>query len=1117
MKRFIAILLVISMMMTGCISYLGGVGAAAAAPAGGHGFTVSETGSIDLIGVETTVYTHGKTGARVIHLGSDDKNRSLLIGFETPTIDNTGLPHILEHMSLGGSDKYPSPQIFFALIYQTYNTWMNANVFNSATLYHYASMSEDQLLLMSDFFMDAVFHPLLYADDLAFRREAWHYKLDDADAPLNIGGIVYNEMKGAIDINWQASQNMLNTLYPGSVAANNAGGVPEDILSLTYEDVVAYHQTYYHPSNMTVFLYGDLDIEPFLAVIGEYADLFEKQEIYVDKGIVPAFTEPVAAVFRFPMESTAQVENNAIIYYAVNLGQLSTEPFGAFGLLASVLNEEASPVKTKLREALPTANVSVSFEYTTAGENLSVVGRGLNESDADLFKSTVDAAIFEILAEGLDLELLEASIASNEFWMLYMSEMPNLGINLSMYMAWLSSTSPERINYFNDSIAALETMKNEYRNRYFENLIEEYIVNNPHTVLVVTVPAPGMQEELDARLRAELDALKERMTDGEINEILEQNAIFAAVMAEEAPVWMIESLNAVTVDNLPVEVRNYEVTEKEIGGVRAFTAEMSAGGINVTAVEYNAAAVTVEELHYLNLYAHLMGRVRTENYDLNTLQTKNARYLNNFGAAAFMQEFYDFSYLPVFSVQWMGLNDDQATAAALVAEMVTKTDLTDTDTIAGLLGRLRSSLRNQINNSIINVMYTRALANRYESYAYIDYMRGVEYFNFVNEAIELIENDPAAFTANLEAVRDKLVYLDGTVAVFVGNAEGVAAFEENLGFLTAHLREGAVPAADLSNIPRPADSEGLIIDATVQSNMFFAASEEIGLEFSGKLLPMGAIIDDAYLIPEVRYNLGAYGVFFVPSRHGIGTISFRDATVTETFAVYEAMADFIASLELEQSDIDRYIISTFSNETMPLGEISDALVSIYNVYQGFPEDYKLNMLHEMKTLTAADITAFAEYIAKAAETGLRSTAGGQSAILAHAELFDEIVYAFGVPGEGDEPQVLSRLDALQALFGEADGLYGYLVGEGIVLDIASPDDPMTREEFAYILAAALGWIPYDGEDAEIADAGDISEYAYRAVMATVFSGIFPLDGDGSFGPQEGVTFEYAMTVIGSLY
>ncbi|MBQ4231671.1 MAG: hypothetical protein II699_00190, partial [Lachnospiraceae bacterium] len=53
------------------------------------------------------VFSHTKTKARVAVISNDDDNKVFTIGFRTPVYNNTGVPHIMEHSVLCGSDKFP--------------------------------------------------------------------------------------------------------------------------------------------------------------------------------------------------------------------------------------------------------------------------------------------------------------------------------------------------------------------------------------------------------------------------------------------------------------------------------------------------------------------------------------------------------------------------------------------------------------------------------------------------------------------------------------------------------------------------------------------------------------------------------------------------------------------------------------------------------------------------------------------------------------------------------------------------------------------------------------------------------------------------------------------------
>ena len=70
-----------------------------------HGFTVQRAKSVPELQLAAVQLQHDKTGAGYIHVARDDKNNVFAIGFKTNPNDDTGVPHILEHTTLCGSEK----------------------------------------------------------------------------------------------------------------------------------------------------------------------------------------------------------------------------------------------------------------------------------------------------------------------------------------------------------------------------------------------------------------------------------------------------------------------------------------------------------------------------------------------------------------------------------------------------------------------------------------------------------------------------------------------------------------------------------------------------------------------------------------------------------------------------------------------------------------------------------------------------------------------------------------------------------------------------------------------------------------------------------------------------
>ena len=71
-----------------------------------HGFTLERIKDVPELQLKAFHLQHDKTGAEYLHVARDDKNNVFSVGFKTNPPDDTGVPHILEHTTLCGSEKY---------------------------------------------------------------------------------------------------------------------------------------------------------------------------------------------------------------------------------------------------------------------------------------------------------------------------------------------------------------------------------------------------------------------------------------------------------------------------------------------------------------------------------------------------------------------------------------------------------------------------------------------------------------------------------------------------------------------------------------------------------------------------------------------------------------------------------------------------------------------------------------------------------------------------------------------------------------------------------------------------------------------------------------------------
>ena len=121
-----------------------------------HGFTVLTAEPLPEIDGDAYTLSHPVSGAKLLYLRNDDRNKAFSIAFRTPPADDTGVFHILEHSVLCGSEKFPVKEPFVNLLKTSMQTFLNAMTFGDKTLYPVASTNDQDLMNLADVYMDAV-------------------------------------------------------------------------------------------------------------------------------------------------------------------------------------------------------------------------------------------------------------------------------------------------------------------------------------------------------------------------------------------------------------------------------------------------------------------------------------------------------------------------------------------------------------------------------------------------------------------------------------------------------------------------------------------------------------------------------------------------------------------------------------------------------------------------------------------------------------------------------------------------------------------------------------------------------------------------------------------------
>ena len=442
-------------------------------------YRVVEHKTIEEMQSEGIVLEHKKTKARLFLVSNDDENKVFCIGFRTPPDNDCGLPHILEHSVLCGSDKFPLKDPFVELVKGSLNTFLNAMTYPDKTVYPVASCNDKDFHNLMDVYMDAVLHPNIYKEEKIFRQEGWHYELESKDAPLIYNGVVYNEMKGA----YSSPESILDsvtqkTLFPDTCYGKDSGGDPVHIPELSYEKFLDFHKTYYHPSNSYIYLYGDMDMAEKLTWLDEeYLSHYEERPVDSRIREQKAFEAPVEREFSYSI-TEGESEGDAT-YLSVNTvvgDDLDPKLYVAFQILEyTLLDAPGAPLKQALIDAGIGKDVMGGYENGILQPYFSVIAKDANKEQKGEFLAIVKGTLRKLADQGINRKSLLAGMNYFEFKYReadYGSAPKGLMYGLQCLDSWLYDGDPMTHLCYQETF---DFLKKEVENGYFEQLIRDYV------------------------------------------------------------------------------------------------------------------------------------------------------------------------------------------------------------------------------------------------------------------------------------------------------------------------------------------------------------------------------------------------------------------------------------------------------------------------------------------------------------------------------------------------------------------------------------------------------------------------------------------------------------------
>ncbi|NBB90973.1 MAG: peptidase M16 [Spirochaetes bacterium] len=943
-----------------------------------HGFRPISTTALPEYRSEGHLFRHEATGCEVYHVHNDDPENLFAFIFKTPPADSTGVAHIVEHTVLCGSERYPLKDPFLVLMRGSMNTFLNAMTFPDKTVYPASSPVETDLFNIMKVYGDAVFFPLLKPE--MFSQEGHRVQFDE-EGNLERTGIVYNEMKGNYSSHDSiAGEWSMRSLLPDTPYGYDSGGDPAEIPNLTYEQFRDFHRRYYHPSNARIFLYGNIDSERYLTFIeDEFLSAFSTPASAASDAVAaasagasasrapgpaggvtipfqPRWSEPVRLTRTYPVDAEDEESRSS-----VTLNWLLPPVTDSFQTLAVevlteiLLGHSGSPLYRVISESPLGEDLSAptGIETELLEMGFSVGMRGTEAERVGEIEELILGELRRLTRDGIDSELVTAALRSVEFRNREIHGGPfGLRLMRKALRGWLHGEAPEQTleftRWFEDLRRAVDTQP-----RFFETLIEEHLLENPHRSTLIVIPDADEARHRREAEEAELARQGERMAEAERETVREAQERLLALQSEPDAPEDIAKVPFLTVDELPreVDVIPAEHTEAD-DGVPMLVHRLFTNGVAYLDFAFDLRAVPDHLYNYLMLYSAAATECGLTNMSYEDLSRELATHTGGLtlqlDVGTRVDEESDLRcYL---FVRMKALPRSLPEAFKLLEGVLLRPNFADAERLGTVVRELRNDFRSSVlptGHSYVGLRSARALSRtaRIE-----ERWKGLSQLLFLER---LAEEDTGTVTAQLEELRAALVgaaAMTLSVTAEEGDIGQVAA--DTRGFVARIRRAGAelteaagepaaasAPAAAADELPR---WESILVSAGV--NYVGASVEAAHLSEPGHVPEsvLAHLLRTGFLWEEIRMKGGAYGAMAGTRalERVFSFASYRDPNIAATLERFGRGLRQTSEEGIDRASLELAIISGVGRDSRPLSPGQKSIVSLKRSLYGISDDLR---------------------------------------------------------------------------------------------------------------------------------------------------------------------------------
>jgi Zn-dependent M16 (insulinase) family peptidase len=475
-------------------------------------------------------------------------------------------------------------------------------------MYPLASRNHKDFKNLMNVYLDAVYYPNITEE--TFMQEGWHHELESPDDEMIYKGVVFNEMKGVFSSPESIIDRQLaHSLFPKTAYGFESGGDPVFIPDLTYDEFKEFHRKYYHPSNSRIFLYGDGDTLGHLKFLQEeYLKNFDRMEVDSSLKIQRKFNKPKRKVIQYPVAKEESLDKKTFVVTGLKLGKATNyEHCLGFSILSHLLlGTSASPLRKALIDSgLGSEVIGGGFDDQRLETVFAVGLKGTETEHEEKIMDLIFSTLRGLVKNGIEEDMIESAVNSVDFRLReanYGGFAKGIVYNIQALGSWLYDADPTMHLKYD---ALMKKIKRKSKDRYFEKLIEKYLLDNNHQSTLVAVPKPGLAKKQDAKIKKKLKEIKTSLQADKINQIVERTRTLQELQMTPDSPDALATLPRLELSDVQKEGEEHPIEVKNEHAPKILFHDLFTNKIAYIQIGFNTHTVPMDLIQYLPLFGRM--------------------------------------------------------------------------------------------------------------------------------------------------------------------------------------------------------------------------------------------------------------------------------------------------------------------------------------------------------------------------------------------------------------------------------------------------------------------------------------------------------------------------------